>query len=103
MMPLIYQRERAPAAPRPIRWTARQRAAVVLAVASCRLAPGELERRYGISPDEFHDWQQRAARGLRAIDAALARRWPTSVGPPLATGVIEAAGSFRGARHRCRG
>jgi hypothetical protein len=61
MMPLIYQRERAPTAPRPIRWTARKRAAVVLAVASGRLAPSELERRYGISPDEFHDWQQRAA------------------------------------------
>jgi Protein of unknown function (DUF1153) len=44
------------AAPRPIRWTARQRAAVVLAVASGRLAPGELECRYGISSDEFHDW-----------------------------------------------
>jgi hypothetical protein len=74
MMPLIYQRERAPA-PRPIRWTARQRAAVVLAVASGRLAPGELERRYGISPDEFHDWQQRAARGLRATAAPGWPRW----------------------------
>jgi hypothetical protein len=66
MMPLILQRERAPTAPRPIRWTARKRAALVLAVASGRLAPSELERRYGISPDEFHDWQQRAAEVLAA-------------------------------------
>jgi hypothetical protein len=40
-----------------------------LAVAIGRLAPSELERRYGISPDEFHDWQQRAARDLRATAA----------------------------------
>jgi hypothetical protein len=61
---------------------------VVLAVASGRLAPGELVRRYGISPVKFHDWQQRTARGLRPIDAALARRWPTSV---CSRGLIPAA------------
>ena len=73
MMPLIDQRERAPA-PRPIRWTARQRAAVVLAVASGRLAASEVERRYGISPDEFHDWQQRSARGLHVTSGDAIER-----------------------------
>jgi hypothetical protein len=49
-----------------------KKAAVLLAVASGRLAPGELERRYGISPDEFRDWQQRAARDLRDRSASSA-------------------------------
>ena len=64
MMPLIYKRERAPT-PRPIRWTATQRAAVVLAVASGRLPIGDLERRYGISLHEFHDWQEYVATSAR--------------------------------------
>jgi hypothetical protein len=52
-----------------IRWTARRKAAVVLAVARGRLSIEEVQRRYAISQDEFLEWQRRAALGLRALSA----------------------------------
>jgi transposase-like protein len=69
-MPLIQKRERSALAQcRSIRWTARYRAAVVLAVVTGRLSLSEVERRYGISIEEFFEWQRRASRTGRSRSA----------------------------------
>jgi hypothetical protein len=52
---------------RPINWNARRKAAVVLAFASGRLTIGDVYQRYGISADEFLEWQRRAAQGPLAF------------------------------------
>jgi len=54
---------------RAFRWTAQQKAAVVLAVESGRLSLAEAERRYHLSAGEFTEWQLRAAMGLKALGA----------------------------------
>ena len=58
---------------RSVRWTARRKAAVVLAVTSGRLSISEAQRRYRISKEEFLEWGR--ALGHAKIpdrDAALA-------------------------------
>ena len=68
-MTLIRERScSAPTQGRPIRWTARQKAAVVLAVTCGRATVADVERRYGVSAGEFREWQRRAAQGLRALE-----------------------------------
>jgi hypothetical protein len=64
-MPRIVESDRYTLPPSlSIRWTARRKFAVVLAVTSGRLALGEALRRYRISKDEFLNWKRAAGAAL---------------------------------------
>jgi hypothetical protein len=57
-----------------MKWTARRKVAVVLAVTSGRLAMSEVCRRYRISVDEFVEWQRQVRGGLWERWTGAARR-----------------------------
>jgi transposase-like protein len=77
----IRDNERYELPPAAVRWTARRKAAVVLAVASGRLSIGEVQRRYNISVDEFEEWRRGARiKGLH-VDQSL-QGFPLAISPP---------------------
>ena len=53
-----------------MRWTIRRKAQIIAAVANGNLALDELREHYGITPDEFAEWQRNFDRhgvdGLRS-------------------------------------
>jgi hypothetical protein len=65
VMPRIVESERYTLPPSlSIRWTARRKLAVVLAVSNGRMTLGDALRRYRISKDEFLDWKRAAGASL---------------------------------------
>ena len=75
------------------RWTARRKAAVVMAVGRGEITAGEAYDRYGLSEDEFRAWERGfAAEGLAGLRAgrqvrghSRLRRLRSSAAPDAST------------------